>query len=446
MKPGIYAGIPNAEYHGGEGISKSGLDLIHRSPMHYKFATSSANDNEPTASQALGTAFHALILEPEEFTKTYCLALRRQDVPDAIDDRDVLVGMIQEINASREAAFPDAIRDKEQLVIMIQALNANRKPKLITGGTKAEVIDRILTEQPEQTYTAEQLEVMKAPELKSIIERLNQDRAGLLSTNGSVNELAATLRANGVELTLWSEICEDGEKASGVPFIGSTSASRHDMAAWLRVNGKPVTLWSDVQAEWLANNSERIVLDEDTWSKLMAMRDAVMNHPAASGLLLRGQNVVVDLKTTDDASLEGFSKSIANWRYDIQHPYYLDGLREALRQGNCLPPKDGAAELSAYWYDQETGVLCRCRPDFWRGNPDHFAFIAVEKKPPFAVGVYVLDQESVALGRAQYRADLNLYAECQRTDTWPGYGDKVQVISTPKWHMNKNQHLMDAAE
>lgn len=439
MKPGVYTDISNSDYHGGPGISKSGLDLIHRSPLHYQFATSAANDNEPTPDQALGTAFHALLLEPAVFAQTYCLGLRRQDVPEAIDERDVLEKMVSDLNASREAAFADAIRDKEQLVVMIQALNATRKPKLPTGGTKAELVDRILNEQPVETYTAEQLEGMKAPELKAIVEQLNGDRTGLLSTNGSVSDLAATLRANGVELTLWSEICDQAKQETGVPFIGSTSASRHEMAAWLRANGQQVTLWSDVQAEWIANNAGRIVLEDATWQTLMAMRDSVMAHPVANALLTgkpgvaehsiywideqtgelcrcrpdwwREDDIFVDVKTTNDASPEGFAKSIVNWRYDVQDPFYRDGFRAA------------------------TGRDLRA-----------FIFLAVEKKAPYAVGVYVMDAESIALGRAQYRADLQRYAECKAADQWPGYGDKIQTISLPAWHANKNAHLLDAAE
>lgn len=439
MQPGIYDNITNEQYHGGPGISKSGLDLIHRSPMHYQFATSAANDNEPTPAQALGTAFHMLLLEPELFEKTYCLSLRRQDVPEAIEDRDQLVAMVQEINAAREAAFPDAIRDREQLVAMVQQLNSTRKPKLITGGTKAELVDRILTEQPEETYTPEQLEAMKAPELKGIIEQLNQHRAGLLSTSGKVDELAEILRSNGVELTLWAEICEDAQQQTGTPFIGSTSGSRHDMAQWLRANGQPVLLWSDVLASWTEANQHRTVLSQETWDQLMAMREAVMNHPAARALLTakpgvaersvywidastgelcrcrpdfwREDDIVVDVKTTDDASPEGFAKSIANWRYDVQDPFYRDGIKAAT--GRSL-----------------------------KG----FVFLAVEKKAPHAVGVYVLDAESVELGRLQYRADLDRYAECKAANQWPGYGDKIQTISLPKWHANKNAHLLDAAE
>lgn len=383
MKPGIYPGIPNSEYHGGPGDSKSGLDLIARSPLHYRCAKDAANDNEPTIAQRIGTAAHAAILEPALFVQEYCLALQREDVPHAIDDR-------------------------EQLAAMVAKLNEGRLPKLPTSGAKAALVELIFTEGLQEEpaiLSREELEAMKGAELKAVIERANEKRTGLPSTSGNRHELAELLRANGVA----------------------------------------VTLWSDVLAEWQQNNGHRIVMSKPEWEMIARMRHAVMAHPAASHLLLRGKNVVIDLKTTDDASPEGFSKSIANWRYDVQAAFYLDGLREALRQANQLPPVEGVAELSAYWVDQETGVLCRCRPDFWHGEPKHFAFIAVEKKPPHAVAVYVLDDDSMASGRAQYRANLETLAACKANDNWPGYGDKVQTISVPAWHLRKNEHLVSAS-
>lgn len=380
MKPGVYEGIPNAEYHGGPGISKSGLDLVHRSPMHYNAVVTAANDRTPTPAQEIGTAVHMAILEPEEFAKTYCLALRRSDVPDAIDDREVLVEMVNK-------------------------LNEGRLPKLTTSGNKAELIERILSVRGDVDGYAAFLEAKKVAELKALIEEINVDRPGLLPVSGSRHELANLLRENGVE----------------------------------------VTLWSDVLEEWQRNNSERKVLSPEAFEQIFAMRDAVMNHPSAFAILNHVKDIIGDLKTTEDASPEGFAKSIANWRYDVQHAYYMDGTRLALEQGKCNPPQEGKAELSVYWTDPVTGVLCRCRPDFWRGYPKHFAFIAVEKKPPYAVGVYVLDSEGVEIGRAQYQHDLRVYAECVRTGVWPGYGDKIQTISLPAWHANKNAHLVGAA-
>jgi exodeoxyribonuclease VIII len=61
--------MPNDVYHAYEGISKSGLDLIARSPAHYAYRTAS----EPSRAMVIGSATHAAILEPEQFDKQYML-------------------------------------------------------------------------------------------------------------------------------------------------------------------------------------------------------------------------------------------------------------------------------------------------------------------------------------------------------------------------------------
>lgn len=372
-KPGIYAGIPNADYHGGPGYSKSSLDLVAKSPAHLAEVRATANDNTPTRAQAIGTAFHALILEPDEFDQQYVRPLNRDDYPDAIEDRDVLVEMVEKLNADRLAKLP-------------------------TGGAKAELVDRIIENQPTETWAPDQLNGMKVSELKEIINQLNADRPGKLKTSGS----------------------------------------RHELAEILSEHGQQVTLWGDVQARFYASNEGRQILSNDDWDMLMRMRDAVNAHPAARWLLTEAANVVVDVKTCDDASPEAFARSIANWRYHVQHPFYIDGLRQALEQSAETPPT-GAAELSAYWTDPETGLLCRCRPDFWRGEPKHFIFLAVEKSACVVngvakgVAVYKLRDESVALGRDEYRANLRTVAECEASGKWPGYSQKIEPIDLPAW-------------
>lgn len=376
MKPGVYDNITNEDYHGGDGVSKSMLDVLaNKSPMHLQFLRSSANDNPPTPAQVLGTAFHALLLEPHEFTKTYTQALRMADVPDAIDDREVLVGMVQE-------------------------LNAKRLPKLPTTGAKADLVARIIAGRAEQGVAVDaaleaQINAMSGADLKQEITDMNASRDGLLPISGS----------------------------------------RHDLAELLRANGKPVTLWSDVQAEWHQNNGHRTVLPAEHFDQLRAMLESVMAHPAASALLTgakgkaeqsvywidaitgqlcrcrpdfwREDNIIVDVKTAEDASPEGFAKSIANWRYHVQHAIYVDGVKAAT------------------------------------GKEPRFVFLVVEKKPPYAVAVYVLDPESIALGRAEYRRDLQLYAECVRSGQWPGYGEKIQTIGVPQWKLFQNAALLD---
>lgn len=63
--PGVYDGIPNALYHAGPGISKSGLDKIDISPGHYWEAKQ--HPQPPTDAMKIGSALHCLVLEPHLF-------------------------------------------------------------------------------------------------------------------------------------------------------------------------------------------------------------------------------------------------------------------------------------------------------------------------------------------------------------------------------------------
>lgn len=385
---GLFPDISNDKYHGGAGISKSGLDLICRSPLHYRHARDAANDNRPTPAQRIGTAAHDLILEPGEFWNRYAIPLDPAD-------------------------FPDAIRTRDELVAMVEALNADRLPKLSGLGTKDELIERIQIGAAETGRSVicwiGDLDAMKIGDLKRTIAELNEHRPGLLSTRGTMKELAQILADH----------------------------------------GQPVELWSDLVAMNAATNDGKEIITADEYGQLQGMRDAVMAHPAAHSLLTgapgraeisaywndpitgvlcrcrpdfwRADGILVDLKTTDDASPEAFAKSIANWRYHVQHPFYLDGCRQAIEQGG------GGLELIV---DPEKG-------EGFAAMPEHFVFIVVEKKAPHAVAVYTLDQESVELGARLYRQDLDTFAQCQAADSWPAFGDAIQPIGVPDWLLRR---------
>lgn len=112
--------------------------------------------------------------------------------------------------------------------------------------------------------------------------------------------------------------------------------------------------------------------------------------------LWRDDGIAVDVKTTEDASPAGFSRSMATYRYHVQAAHYMAG----------------------------TGA-------------DRFLFVAIEKKHPYAVAVYELDEASLDLGRMQRALDLAAYAECARTGIWPGYSEEVEPLSLPGWAFPK---------
>lgn len=70
IKPGFYPKekLSNEAYHTSEGISKTGLVKLARSPAHYK-----APPLPPTRALVVGSAFHTAVLEPEKFEQQYAI-------------------------------------------------------------------------------------------------------------------------------------------------------------------------------------------------------------------------------------------------------------------------------------------------------------------------------------------------------------------------------------
>jgi hypothetical protein len=108
--------------------------------------------------------------------------------------------------------------------------------------------------------------------------------------------------------------------------------------------------------------------------------------------------LVVDLKTTNDASPKGFGKSVVNFGYDTQDDLYRTGCCEAMGWDDCA-----------------------------------FVFVVTEKAPPYMTAVYELDDEARAIGRAKVRRAIEIYRDCTESGLWPGYGAAIQQLRLPKW-------------
>lgn len=74
MKPGIYPDISNVDYHAGDGVSKSQLDMVAINPALLAWQKAAPVDTEKLQALDMGTALHCILLEPEEFSKRFIVA------------------------------------------------------------------------------------------------------------------------------------------------------------------------------------------------------------------------------------------------------------------------------------------------------------------------------------------------------------------------------------
>ena len=65
--PGIYDGIPLAEYRAARGVSNSDLRLFSRTPAHYAARLADIDQVEETKARRDGALLHLAILEPAKF-------------------------------------------------------------------------------------------------------------------------------------------------------------------------------------------------------------------------------------------------------------------------------------------------------------------------------------------------------------------------------------------
>ena len=62
-----------------------------------------------------------------------------------------------------------------------------------------------------------------------------------------------------------------------------------------------------------------------------------------------------------------------------------------------------------------------------------FVFVCFDDDEPYDAIQWEPDADLLAFGRNEYRRILRTFAECLRTDTWPGYPAGINDMSMPAW-------------
>lgn len=239
---------------------------------------------------------------------------------------------------------------------------------------------------------------------------------------------------------------EDGKESTDSQQIGTAThwavfepakfAAR--VMLWERRNGaRRGKAWDAFEAESALKRA--LVLTEDEHDEVLALARAVRNSPQVKPFFAQGGEAevplrwtdaetglpckarldwicpigIADLKTTKDASPEGFGRECARYKYHQQGGFYVDGYA-ASHAGLELP----------------------------------YFIIAAEKGAPHVVQVYRVAGDVLELGRSEMRAHLRRVAELRKLprDQWPGYADGVLDLALPRWAMPYQEDNLDALD
>ena len=178
--------------------------------------------------------------------------------------------------------------------------------------------------------------------------------------------------------------------------------------------------------EWKLLAEDKPIVSDQEAKDIWGMAQSIKDNPYAAHLLFQCQHretplfaelqgvpckalldahgtdgeewIIVDLKTTDDASPDAFAKKVAHFDYDFQAAYY-----------SAILAKAEQIETPPFW--------------FW---------IAVEKQSPYTCVVYSANEWTTGGEDKMIRA-LDLYKECKAKNEWPQPYSGLQQLPKPKW-------------
>lgn len=209
-----------------------------------------------------------------------------------------------------------------------------------------------------------------------------------------------------------------------------TEALRFGIAAHKYIL-EPETFWNDyievpkidrrtkagkeAYAELIASGKEPIT--EADMDAIRAMSEAIKANPTAAALIINGAHEVTFQWT------EAETGEPCKCRVDCLTEY--DGVPYIVDYKTTTSCEDGAFERAcrAYGYKLQVamytdGVFASELEKRW------FAFVAQEKKPPYAVRVYFCDDGFVEEGMETFRKFIGIYHKCRVNNYWPGYENR----------------------
>lgn len=193
------------------------------------------------------------------------------------------------------------------------------------------------------------------------------------------------------------------------------------------------------QAREEARDIGAIPLLRHEYEQVQAMADAIRQHPTAGALFAPGNGVAEQSLFWQDPKHGVWRRARPDWMPHRQE----DGRLVVVDYKTARAVDPTALQRAVYehgyhaqaaWYLDAVKAL-----DLTGGVEPAFIFVFQAKTAPYLVHLVELDFPALTLGAARNQRALQTYADCQRTNTWPGFNDRITYLPLPPYAEKRDE-------
>lgn len=198
------------------------------------------------------------------------------------------------------------------------------------------------------------------------------------------------------------------------------------------IDGKPVmkpwngnSTWCET---WLANQGDKIVLTREQAERLPKIVDSLNKIELVREALKHGQKEVSWFKQDEETGLWLKARTDLVAMDAEQRSWILD-LKKT--QSGCATHDEFSKSAADYGYDIQAASYLSIT------GASRFIFVVFDDKEPYDVSLFEPTAEMLNAGRARWLKLLAGYNRCVQSNDWPGYQKTIQPLNLPAWANKK---------
>lgn len=180
--------------------------------------------------------------------------------------------------------------------------------------------------------------------------------------------------------------------------------------------------------QFLDINKDKTIITEEMLDKAKIMKESLLKNKIAKKLINAKGDVEISLFWTDKET-----KTLLKARPDK----IVDNIIIDLKTALTANPNNFYKKAYDLGYHRQAYHFLTGYEECYGKKADGFIFIVIEKEPPYAVCCYKATDELLKIAKIEVRNDIELFANCEKTNTWNGYPEVLHDLDAPIWIGNK---------